>query len=107
MVTSVVERAWSEQGSWSQVANRLKRNLERKRTVALGLTIAGAIMSAAAVAVGLGSGGGKVLAFASATSVGLAGLVVRGSASELCRSGHGRARCPRRLSPRCTCTLPA
>jgi hypothetical protein len=75
MVMSVVQHAWSEQSSWSQVANYLKRELERKRMAALGLTIAGAVLSAAAVAVGLGSGAGKVFAFASAASVGVAGLV--------------------------------
>jgi hypothetical protein len=75
MATSVVERAWREQSVWSQVANRLKRDLERKRTLALGFTVVGAVLSAAAVAVGLSSGVAKVLAFASAASVAVAGLV--------------------------------
>jgi hypothetical protein len=75
MAANVVQRAWSEQSSWSQVADRLKRDLERKRTAALGLMIAGAVLSAAAVAVGLGSDVGKVFAFTSAASVGVAGLV--------------------------------
>jgi hypothetical protein len=75
MATSAVERAWNDQSSWSQAADRLKRELERWRHLALALAVLGAVLSASAVAAGLSSSGGKVLAFGSAASVAVAGTV--------------------------------
>lgn len=68
------EHVWRQQSVWSEVANRLKRDLQRKRDLVLGLTIAGALLSAAAVVAGLDSDAGKALAAVSAAAVGFAGL---------------------------------
>jgi hypothetical protein len=70
-----LEYAWQEQSVWSQVANRLKSRLQRKRTGALTLVIAGAALSTTAAGVGLGSGLGKTLAFLSAACVSVAALI--------------------------------
>lgn len=75
MTTSIVEHAWAEQSRWSQTADRLKRDLDRKRSLSLTLSIVGAVFSAAAVGAGLSSGGGKLLAFVSSASVAVAALV--------------------------------
>jgi SMODS and SLOG-associating 2TM effector domain 1/Protein of unknown function (DUF4231) len=72
---SGLEYAWRRQGTWSQVANRLKREVRRWRTIVLALTIAGGVLSALAVVAGLDSAVGKVLAFVSAAAVGVAALV--------------------------------
>ncbi len=75
MTSGILDRVWREQSVWSQVANRLKRDLERKRLLALSLAVLGAVASASAVVVGLNSGAGRSLAFASAASVAIAGIV--------------------------------
>jgi hypothetical protein len=72
---SSLEAAWQQQRVWSVVADRLKADLQRKRTGALALAIAGAVLSTAGAAVGLGTVLGKALAFASAACIGLAGLI--------------------------------
>jgi drug/metabolite transporter (DMT)-like permease len=72
------EVAWQQQSVWSQAANRLKGELTRWRAIALGLTIAGAVLTTLAVQVAeLSSPGGKGLALAGAVAVGLV-PVVRG-----------------------------
>src|SRR3712207_6611842 len=91
MTTSVVERAWDDQNRWSQTADRLKRDIERWRRLALGLALLGAVLSASAVVAGLDSAAGKVLAFGSAASVATAG-VVRARASPEAVRGWTRAR---------------
>jgi hypothetical protein len=75
MASGSVERAWEEQRGWSQAAGRLKRDRERKRALALGLTVVGAVLSAGGLAAGLASDWGKVLAFGAAAAVALAELV--------------------------------
>jgi hypothetical protein len=75
MANGSVERAWEEQRGWSQAAGRLKRDRERKRALALGLTVVGAVLSAGGLAAGLASDWGKVLAFGAAAAVALAELV--------------------------------
>ncbi len=67
-------RAWEQQSVWSQVANRLKRDLQRSRIRVLTLTVIGAVLSAAAVVAGLDSGAGKVLAALGGAAMGLAAL---------------------------------
>jgi Protein of unknown function (DUF4231) len=70
--------AWQRQSVWSQAANRLKGNLTRWRAIALGLTIAGALLATLAVQVAtLSSPTGKVLTWAGAVAVGLV-PVIRG-----------------------------
>ena len=64
--------AWQRQSVWSQAANRLKHDLTRWRAIALGLTIAGAVLATLAVQVAeLSSPAGKGLALAGAVAVGL------------------------------------
>lgn len=75
MATSALDRAWRDQSVWSQTANRLKRDIERRRALALGLAVVGALASAAAVSAGLDRIGGQLLVAASAVAVGFAGLV--------------------------------
>src|SRR5262249_36289240 len=41
---SALQAAWQEQRRWSAAANRLKRDLQRARTLVLGLTLAGAFL---------------------------------------------------------------
>jgi hypothetical protein len=67
-------RAWEQQSVWSQVAGRLKRELQRSRIRVLTLTVIGAVLSAAAVVAGLDSGAGKVLAALGGAAMGLAAL---------------------------------
>ena len=67
-------RAWEQQSVWSQVANRLKRDLQRSRIRVLTLTVFGAVLSAAAVVAGLDSGAGKALAALGGAAMGLAAL---------------------------------
>jgi hypothetical protein len=75
---AAAEVAWHQQSVWSQAANRLKGDLTRWRAVALGLTIAGAVLATLAVQVAtLSSVAGKALALAGAVAVGLV-PVVRG-----------------------------
>jgi hypothetical protein len=75
---TAAEVAWQAQSVWSQAANRLKGGLTRWRAIALGLTIAGAVLATLAVQVAeLSSPAGKGLALAGALAVALA-PVVRG-----------------------------
>jgi hypothetical protein len=67
-------RAWEQQSIWSQVASRLKRDLQRYRIRVLTLSVIGAVLSAAAVVAGLDSGLGKVLAALGGAAMGLAAL---------------------------------
>jgi hypothetical protein len=68
--------AWQRQSLWSQAANHLKADLARWRAVALGLTIAGAVLATLAVQVAkLNSPTGKGLAWAGAVAVGLVPLI--------------------------------
>lgn len=73
--TSVVTLAWERQHRWSEAADRLKHDLERKRLVALALGVLGAVLAAVSVGAGLDSLGGTVLTFSSAASVGAAGAL--------------------------------
>jgi hypothetical protein len=75
MAVSVVVRVWNDQSSWSQAADLLKRKLEQQRLLALALAVLGAVLSASAVTAGLGSALGKVLAFGSAASIAVAGIL--------------------------------
>jgi len=84
--TGLLTEVWRKQSVWSQVANRLKRELQRNRDVALILTIIGATLSAGAAAAGLQSPGGKALAGASAVSLGLAGLARAAASKDLVRA---------------------
>jgi drug/metabolite transporter (DMT)-like permease len=78
-VAERVEVAWQRQSVWSQAANHLKGDLTRWRAIALGLTIAGAVLATLAVQVAeLSSLIGKGLAWAGAVAVGLV-PVVRGT----------------------------
>lgn len=70
----VAERAWEQQSVWSQIANGLKRDLQRSRNVLLALTVVGALLSAAAVVAGLGSELGKGLAALGGAAVGIAAI---------------------------------
>jgi conflict system pore-forming effector with SLATT domain/uncharacterized protein DUF4231 len=70
-----LEYAWRRQSTWSQVADRLKREVKRWRAIVLALTIAGGVLSALAVVAGLDSAAGKVLAFVSAAAVGIGALL--------------------------------
>jgi SMODS and SLOG-associating 2TM effector domain 1/Protein of unknown function (DUF4231) len=86
------EVAWQRQSIWSQTANHLKADLTRWRVVALGLTIAGAVLATLAVQVAtLNSPAGKVLALAGAVAVGLV-PVVRGRFSSRVVQDWTRAR---------------
>lgn len=75
MATSVSEFAWQRQRLWSQAANRLKARYERARSWLLGLSVAGAVLAAAAVVADLSSSLGRGLSFAAALAVGFAGIV--------------------------------
>jgi SMODS and SLOG-associating 2TM effector domain 1/Protein of unknown function (DUF4231) len=83
---TAVERAWRAQSVWSQVAGRLKADIQRYRRVVLALSVAGAVLSAAAVVAGLDSGAGKVLAGLSGAAVALAGLARARTARDAVRS---------------------
>lgn len=52
-MSSSLDYAWQEQSVWSQVANRVKARLQLKRRTALGLAVAGAVLSTSAATVGL------------------------------------------------------
>ena len=71
---AALARAWEQQSVWSQVADRLKRELQRYRIRVLTLTVIGAVLSAAAVVAGLDAGAGKVLAALGGAAMGLAAL---------------------------------
>ncbi|MGO9972567.1 MAG: DUF4231 domain-containing protein [Solirubrobacteraceae bacterium] len=70
-----LERVWAEQSRWSQVANQFKHTLEQRRLLMLGLTIIGAIASAAAVLAALTTTAGRALAGLSAFAVAAGGVV--------------------------------
>ena len=72
---SSLDLAWRQQSVWSQVGDRLKRGLQRRRWILLGLTIAGGILSAAAAGVGLSTPLGKTFAFAAGACLGVAAIV--------------------------------
>jgi len=72
---SSLEDAWREQRLWSEVADRLKADLRRKRSAALAFAIVGAALSTAGANVGLSTTLGKTLAFVSAAGLGIAGLI--------------------------------
>jgi conflict system pore-forming effector with SLATT domain/uncharacterized protein DUF4231 len=74
-MSASLEHPWRRQGVWSQVADRLKADLRRKRMGALAAGIAGAVFSTAAAALGLDYGFGRFLAFLSAFCLGLAALL--------------------------------
>jgi hypothetical protein len=64
---------WAQQSVWSQAANRLRVGIGRARATALGLTIAGAVLSTLATeATSLSTVAGKVLAVAAGAAVALA-----------------------------------
>jgi hypothetical protein len=86
------EVAWQRQSVWSQAANHLKDGLTGWRGVALGLTIAGAVLATLAVQIAeLSSVAGKALALAGAVAVGLV-PVVRGRFSSRVVQDWTRAR---------------
>jgi len=70
-----LQHVWGRQSVWSQTANKLKAELGRSRSQVLGLTIAGAVLTTAAVVGGLESAVGKALAGMGAFAVALAGTV--------------------------------
>ena len=70
-----LERAWNLQSVWSQVATRLKNDLQQARRRILALTVLGAVLSAAAVVAGLDSPAGKTLAALGGGAVGFAGIL--------------------------------
>jgi SMODS and SLOG-associating 2TM effector domain 1/Protein of unknown function (DUF4231) len=74
-MVSSLEDAWHEQRVWSQIANRLKADLQRRRNAALALAIVGAVLSTAAATIGLSTTLGKTMAFLSAACIGVAGLI--------------------------------
>jgi len=74
--TIVAEWVWKQQSIWSQTANRLKRNLDRSRAIALGLTVAGAVLATAGSQVAtISTPAGNALLWAAAVSVGSVPLV--------------------------------
>ena len=90
--SAALDSVWQQQSRWSQAADGLKRDIERRRLIALGCTIAGALLSGAAVMAGLASTGGQVFAFAGAAAVGLAGLTrSRGGRDDLRRLTRARS----------------
>jgi SMODS and SLOG-associating 2TM effector domain 1/Protein of unknown function (DUF4231) len=74
-MTANLEHAWSEQSIWSQVADRLKKSLQKRRRVAAILAITGAVSAAVAAGLGLSTGAGKVFAFLSAATLGVGTIV--------------------------------
>lgn len=71
---SSLDYAWQEQSVWSQAADKLSADLRLRRRTALGLAVAGAVLSTSAASVGLDTGLGKALAFLSAACVGCAAI---------------------------------
>jgi hypothetical protein len=59
MAEAWLQDAWNAQGTWSQVAGRLKGRVERWRRITLGLQIAGAIVASLGATVGLDTAAGK------------------------------------------------
>ncbi|MDA0160918.1 DUF4231 domain-containing protein [Solirubrobacter ginsenosidimutans] len=88
---SAVERAWQQQSVWSQVADRLKRDLEGNRRMVLAMTVLGAVLSGGAVVAGLESSLGKGLAALGGAAVALAALA-RGRAGAATVRDWTRAR---------------
>jgi hypothetical protein len=79
--------AWAQQRVWSQTANRLKRRIDRARSVALGLAIAAATLAAGAVQLAdLASWVGPTLAAAAAISAGLGPIGQRRAGTDQIRS---------------------
>lgn len=72
---SSLDLAWQQQSSWSQVGDRLKRTLQRRRWANLVLTIAGSVLSVTAANVGLSSAPGKAFAAAAGFCLGVATIV--------------------------------
>jgi hypothetical protein len=88
---SAVDRAWQQQSVWSQVANRLKADLQGNRRIVLAMTVLGALLSAGAVVADLDSTAGKALAALGGTSVGFA-AIARGRAGAATIRDWTRAR---------------
>ena len=72
---SSLDSAWRQQSIWSQVSDRLKSGLQRRRWTALALTIAGSVFAATAAGLGLSTAPGKSFAFLAAACVGIAAIV--------------------------------
>lgn len=67
---AVVEWVWQQQSLWSQTAGRLKREINRWRSLTLGLTIVGAVLATLGTQVAsLNTSTGKVLAWLAAIAV--------------------------------------
>jgi hypothetical protein len=78
--------AWGLQRVWSQVAVRLKAQIDRARNVGLVLGVFGAVLGVLAVQVGVGAGAGRGLAVGAGVAVGLVPLVRRGASQEAVRA---------------------
>lgn len=81
----VVQLAWDSHRAWSRAADRLKHDRERQARVVLVLGLVGAALAAALIAAGAGSTTGRLLAFLSAASVGVAGVLKSRSGTEQVR----------------------
>ena len=69
---------WAQQRMWHQTTRRLRHRIVRARSVALGLVIAAAALSVAAVQIlGLGSGAGRTFAATAALSAALGTMTQR------------------------------
>ncbi len=83
---------WAQQSIWSQAANQLRAGIGRARAIALGLTIAGAVLSTLATeATSLSTVAGKVLAVAAGAAVALA-PIARSQLAPASVEGWTRAR---------------
>jgi hypothetical protein len=72
----IADWVWRQQSSWSQTANKLKRDLTRWRAAALALTITGAVLATLGTQVAtISSPAGKGLVWASAVAVGLVPVI--------------------------------
>ncbi|MGQ0779016.1 MAG: DUF4231 domain-containing protein [Pseudonocardiales bacterium] len=68
---------WQQQSLWSQTAGRLKREINRWRSLTLGLTIVGAVLATLGTQVAsLSTGTGKVLAWLAAIAVAVTPVTV-------------------------------
>jgi SMODS and SLOG-associating 2TM effector domain 1/Protein of unknown function (DUF4231) len=79
-----VRSAWAQQRIWSLTANRFRARIDRARNLALGLGIAGAILSAVALQLGSATpAASRALAVCGGILVGVVPLARRGTSTEL------------------------
>jgi len=73
--SAALDLAWQRQSVWSQVAARLKSQVQRSRERTLKLSICGAVFAAVAVGVGVKTTPGTVLSILGAVSIALIPIV--------------------------------